>query len=210
MPYQGYNVDVNGNPTTPSGLYGVVDWAVFQQTAGLPNNVPLGMSGGYTLTGSQATSGYLYTYQAYEQPQPDGIPSVGLSSIAITLDTTLVQNIGNFLATGISGDSPIDQRFHLSLSPFTAQWKFNDVLAGNSTVGLAFWSPNPPVNSIANTVDGGTTGMALPVPSPSPQGIPEPSTLVLAVLGLIGFAVPMKCMRRWRRRSSPVSATNKS
>jgi hypothetical protein len=176
-----------------------VDWAVFQQTLAIPNNVPVGMSG-YALAGAQATSGYLYTYQAYELPQPDGIPPAPLSSIGVMLGTTQVQNIGNFVAAGISGDPVIGQGFHLAFPPMTAQWTFDGVVAGNETVGLAFWSPNPPVDSAANTIDDGTTGIALPVPAPNPQNVPEPTTLALALMGLLGFAFHLT-RRRHRRRA---------
>ena len=46
-----------------------------------------------------------------------------------------------------------------------------------------------PMWTEATTIDHGTTGLAMPVPSPSSSNIPEPSVLVLAFFGLVGFAL---------------------
>ena len=74
------------------------------------------------------------------------------------------------------------------------QWSFfNGIQAGHQSIGLAFSSPNPPLMSDGVVIDDGTVGFVVPLPSPGGPDVPEPSTLMLASVGLVAFGV------RWLR-----------
>ncbi len=172
-PYQGYESD----NVTPSGLTGYVDWAVYA-----PGSAPVGGFDGY----SPPSNEYTYVYQAYETgPAP-------LSSLAVDLDTNIVDSQSDFSTALVNGDASNFQAFFLSSLPYVAYWSFDGVVQGNSTDGLVFASPYAPVFTEANTIDDGSVALVLPVPSPAAGNIPEPSTFVLALLGFVGFA--------WARR----------
>jgi hypothetical protein len=168
-PYQGY--DAGNNPT---GLVGYIDWAVYA-----PGHAPAGFTpdvgNGYT----GATSGeYLYTYQAYETG------SANLSFVSVAM-TGPADNIGDFTATGISGQAPV---FDQLVPNDSASWYFNGVGPGASSFGLSFSSPNGPTWSAATTIDDGSIASGMPVPASGTGNIPEPSTLVLAICGFVGLA----------------------
>lgn len=172
-----------------TGLVGYIDWAVYA-----PNTVPAGFAGvgGYSVTPNE----FLYAYQAYETG-----PAL-LSSISVVIDQNPADNIGDFTATGVTGDAS----FFAFLDPPTdprdsANWVFDGVAQGGSTDGLAYFSPNTPQFTEATTIDGGGVALVLPVPSPSSGNIPEPSSLVLALCGLVGgFGCEM--FRRRARKGS--------
>jgi len=159
-----------GNPPS-GGLAGYIDWAVYA-----PGVFPAGFAGvaGYVPTPGE----YMYAYQGYETG------AASLTSVSVVLDNA-ADNIGNFTATGITGQASASS---LLLAFDSATWSFSGVLTGASTDGLVFFSPNAPMMTEATTIDHGTVGLALPVPSPSSSNIPEPSSLALAVCGVIGLA----------------------
>jgi hypothetical protein len=157
-----------GSPAS-GGLAGHIDWAVYA-----PGVFPAGYAG-YVPSPPE----YLYAYQGFETGP------AALTSVSVVLDN-FADHIGDFTATGISGQASISSL----LLPFdSSNWSFNGVPQSGSTEGLVFFSPNTPEMTEATTIDHGTVGLALPVPSPSSTNIPEPSTLVLAMCGLVGFAI---------------------
>ena len=163
-----------GSPVS-GGLAGFIDWAVYA-----PGVFPAGYAG---VAGFAPSPGeFLYVYQAYETGP------AALTSVSVVLDNA-ADNIGNITATGIAGQASISAL----LLPFdSATWSFSGVAQGTSSDGLAFFSPNAPTYTEATTIDGGAVGLALQVASPS--NVPEPSTLALALCGLLGLAI------RWLRR----------
>ncbi|MGD9722312.1 MAG: PEP-CTERM sorting domain-containing protein [Pirellulales bacterium] len=178
-PYQGY-FDPPFN-TSPSGLSGDIDWAVWA-----PGTFP-GFAG-YTPTLGE----YVYTYQLYETG------SAPLTqNIVFTINEA--DNIGAF--TGDAGFGLIDgvAPDFLDLVPFSsAEWTFfSGVLSGEHTIGLAFSSPNPPEMSGSVQIDDGTFSFAM-VPAPGGPVIPEPGTFVLASCGL-GMMSLFYLRRRSRR-----------
>ncbi len=179
-PYQGYEAD----NVTPSGLTGYVDWAVYA-----PGSAPPGGFDGYAFPGGE----YIYAYQVFETG------SAALSSLSVDLDTNIVDSQGDF-DTGaglITGDAPNFQALFLAgLPPFVAFWSFDGVPQGGSTDGLVYASPYAPIFTEGNTIDDGTVALVLPVPSPQAPNAPEPSTFVLALLGLVGLAFSARRLRR--------------
>jgi len=160
-PFQGVDPD-NGN--APTDLSGYVEWAVYA-----PGTFP-GTFSGY----SAPASDFVYAYQAFVTG------AAPLSSLSIDLLNT-AGNIGTFTGNGVSGD-PSSFPF---LIPFnSANWLFDGVAQGGSTVGLAFSSPYIPMLLSGTVIDHGSAASVIPVPSPDSLPIPEPSSLVLAAAGL--------------------------
>jgi hypothetical protein len=173
--YQGFNLD-----NTPSGLTGTIDYAVYA-----PGTFPLGFSG-------FSASDYVYVYQGHET----GVAPLSSVSIALTGPVDNL-NIGDF--TGNNGFGPVvgDASSLAYILPFdSANWAFNGVTQGNSTDGLAFSSPDGPMWSTGSTIDDGTVGFVIPVPSPV-AAAPEPGTLTLASCGIVVFVL------QWLRRRGP-------
>jgi hypothetical protein len=155
-------------PFSHGTLTGFIDWAVYD-----PAHAPAGLAG-YARTPGEL----IYAYQAYDTG------ASALSSVSVDLQN-FADNIGTFTATGIGGQAALTA----NLVPLdSATWTFTGVLTGNSTVGMVFSSPMVPMNDVATTLDHGQVVVVDPIPSPSSIRIPEPSTLVLALFGLAGFA----------------------
>ena len=174
-----------------SGLAGNLDWVVYA-----PGTFPAGF-GGYTPTPGE----FVYAYQVVEHG------SISLSQVAVKL-LNPADNIGSFSgnlvignpSTNVNGDSNIDS-FISPLTPTgSANWLFNGILPGSTSVGLAFSSPNLPMFTRGTTIDHGTVAAVIPVPSPDSHPIPEPGTLTLAVCGLAAFG--LHWLRNRGRRSS--------
>ena len=169
----------------PSGLTGTIDYAVYA-----PGTFPAGFAG-YTPTPGE----FVYAYQAFETgPAP-------LSAVSINLLNPADQ-IGTFSGGGVSGDAPLAD----FLAPFdSANWLFTGVLVpqGGSTSGLVFSSPGAPIWSTASTIDDGTVGLVLAVPTPGASNgmpnTPEPGTFALALLAAAAFALHR---RRHSRRQT--------
>lgn len=178
-PYQGYN-DYPTN-TSPSGLTGSIDWAVYA-----PGTFPAGYLG-YTPTPGE----FVYAYQAYETG------SAPLSGFSVTLATS-ADNIGSFAGLGVTGTAPSASYFFPNaLTPTSANWDFSPTIAAAmSSSGLVFSSPFAPMFSDGSVIDDGTVGDVIPLPSPNPNYVPEPGTITLAICGLIAFG-----LQYLRRRS---------
>ena len=122
---------------------------------------------------------YLYTYQATITG------TAPLSSLAVELILgSWVDNIGQFTATGISGDPSI---FSFLVTNASANWAFDGVggtsNAVTTTLGLAFSSPDVPTSSSGTTIDDGTFGPLALLPAPVLH-VPEPASLALATTGV--------------------------
>jgi hypothetical protein len=171
-PFQGYDLSHN-----PSGLTGTIDYAVWA-----PGTFP-GTFAGFS------ASDYVYAYQAHETgPAPLSSVSIALTGPADTL------NIGDFTGDngfGLVSGSPSNLAYILPLD--SANWAMF-VPQGGSSDGLAFSSPNGPIMSTGSTIDDGTVGFVMPVPSPNPNRVPEPGTLTLASCGVAVFVL------QWLRR----------
>ena len=181
--YQGYH-DFPGT-SDPSDLKGHVDYAVYSAL-----NYPVGFLG-YVPTPGQ----YVYTYQVLQAE--DGYAP--LSQLILTIENA-ANNPGTFTGDGGFGtvaptdlaDIPDDIQL---VALDSIQWSFySGVQAGHNTIGLAFSSPNPPMMSDAVAIDDGTAGFVVPLPSPGGPDVPEPSTLLLASVGLVVVGL------RWLRR----------
>jgi hypothetical protein len=164
-------------PFSNGTLVGYVDWAVYD-----PAHAPAGLVG---LAGYLPTPGeMLYTYQVFETG------AAALSTLSVDL-VNPADNIGTFTATGVTGQVASSANL---IAFDSATWRFAGIGAGVSSVGLAFSSPNVPMNDTGTTLDHGQVSAALPLPSPSPVPIPEPGTLVLAGCGLATLSL------HWLRR----------
>jgi hypothetical protein len=187
-PYQGYN-DPPAN-TDPSGLTGYIDWAVYG-----PGQFPAGFTGlgGWTPDPTH----FVYTYQGYETG------AAALTSLFVTLENPAV-NIGEFTGDGGFGDvgtGSIAADFAQILPLNQAEWYwFAGIQPGERSFGLAFTSPYTPMLSDGTVIDDGTNAFVVPLPTPSPNLIPEPSTFVLASFGVLAAGLG------WlRRRNSMVA-----
>jgi len=152
-----------GSTTFDNGgtLKGYVDWSVFN-----PGTFPYA---GYTPTAGELA----YAYQIFVTG------SAPVSSFELVL-TDPADNIGNFNLGG--GTAPNSQ----VLNPATsAKWTFPGIPSGSMSYGLAFSSPRIPQSLFATVVDTGQSTWVIPLPSPGPNGIPEPATLGLAAVGCV-------------------------
>ncbi len=180
-PYQGY-FDPPFN-TSPSGLTGWIDWAVYA-----PGAFPAGFSG-YAPTPGE----YVYTYQV------DNEGAALLSQLMVETINT-VNNAGSFTGNNgfglVAGDAP---DLSTPLPFFSVTWDFFSGVVGNSE-GLAFSSPHAPVLASGTVLDDGTFAFVVPLPSSDGPPVPEPSTMVLACFGLV--AVAYHWLRRRGRREA--------
>jgi hypothetical protein len=140
-------------------LKGFVDWAVYNP-------------GAFPYAGYTATSGELsYAYQIFVTG------AAPVSSFELVL-TDPADNIGNFALAG--GMAPSSQTL---TSMTSAKWTFGGIPSGGNSNGLSFSSPRLPQSLFATVVDTGQSTWVIPLPSPGPNGIPEPATLSLAAMG---------------------------
>jgi hypothetical protein len=142
-------------------LKGYVDWAVYN-----PGGFPYG---GYTPTAGELS----YAYQIFVTG------SAPVSSFELVL-TDPADNIGNFSLAG--GMAPTSQNL---TSMTSAKWTFSGIPNGGNSNGLSFSSPRLPQSLFATVVDTGQSTWVIPLPSPGPNGIPEPATLGLAAMGCL-------------------------
>ena len=152
------------------GLVGYVDWAVYA-----PGSFPGGFAG-YTPTPGELA----YAYQVFVT----GTLELSSAGIAIEVPNP-ADNIGTFSGGGVSGDAPISISF--SGAPDSADWEFTGILPPGSSQGLAFSSPNIPMDYFGSVIDGGTFAFIVPLPSPSPIKLPEPGSIALLGLSAIGL-----------------------
>lgn len=146
----------NGND-----LNGDVDFAVFTQDDFLAN-----FSGDGYVPSVLPNGALVYTYQVFNTGS-DALSAeiVGIANPANT--------IGSF---DIGGIAPATAGFVGS----NARWTFNPSLAGGeNSWGLAFSSPNLPMDGAGLAIDGGGSVVQVGLPTPSSTAIPEPASLLL-------------------------------
>lgn len=148
--------------TTPfdngTGLSGTVEWSVFG-----PGSFPFA---GYTPTAGELA----YSFQIY---------STGISAIhSLTLNDPngAADNIGSF--ADLAGTAPTSAALGTQ-----AQWNFAGLNAGDNSIGLAFSSIRTPASLFGVVVNGGTFAVAIPLPVPGANDIPEPASLALVGAG---------------------------
>jgi hypothetical protein len=164
-------------------LFGYVDWAVYA-----PGSWPASFDFG---TFTPDTGNLLYTYQVFSE---------GTDPVTLTLVTLNGEayDDGWFTGTGVSSSVDGEAPTGHAIIPFTSVfWNF-DGLVLESSKGLFFTSPNVPEEGAALFQDGGSSAVGFPVPSPSPFNIPEPTSLMLALSGLVGFAAVLRRKRAGR------------
>ncbi|MBN2293949.1 MAG: PEP-CTERM sorting domain-containing protein [Pirellulales bacterium] len=145
--------------STIPGLHGTVEYVVFA-----PGDFPTDCVG-YTPTPGE----FVYTYQI--TPDAD---SYVVSGFEVEIQNS-ADNPGSFTGDYVSGTG-------LNTPASLANWSFAGVPSGTSSVGLAFSSPYAPINLYGSCIDSGVTADIDDIPSPG-ENVPEPSTLVLLVLG---------------------------
>lgn len=175
-PFQAYDLF-----NQPTGLTGYVDWAVYG-----PGDFPAGFLG-YVPTPGELT----YTYQIFSTG------SAPVTSLSVNLINP-ANNIGTFSGAGVAGAPTIIDL----LVPFdSANWFFTGFGPGSS-VGLVFSSPRIPIPLNGSVIDDGSVAAVIPIPSPGPFTIPEPSTVTMALVGVVGLAlawIRKNGLRVWRR-----------
>ncbi|MFV2074190.1 MAG: PEP-CTERM sorting domain-containing protein [Thermoanaerobaculales bacterium] len=166
-------------PLEGDGLEGTVDWAVFTDTdftTAFPGS-------GYTPPAGEM----VYTFQI----EVAGIADV--SHLSVGIDSEPTGTSGVFSGAGVTGTAPIAD----SLSLTSADYSFvgNTIPVGGASAGLVFSSIRIPKDFFGSLIDGGSSALVIPLPSPSSVSIPEPATLVLA-----GMAVLLLGLMRRRDR----------
>ncbi|HLA83324.1 MAG TPA: PEP-CTERM sorting domain-containing protein [Thermoguttaceae bacterium] len=167
-------------------LNGQVEWAVFEA-----EDFPFDTGeGGWTPAAGQL----VYVYQVFST----GTAVVSGYSVPVLNEAS---NDGSFEDDlgGIDGIAPVSHS--LSVGNM-AQWNFDDpnkIGQGEHSIGLTYCSPNTPTNIWSAVVDSGMMSIAIPVPTPSSEAIPEPGTLALLAVGL-GSMLFTGTVRRRRTR----------
>jgi hypothetical protein len=174
--YDGWS---GSTPFAEGTLSGRIDWAVFGPgafNAAFPGS-------GYVAPDGEMT----YTYQVVVDPPPSDV----ISSFQLMLDPdNPADNIGTFSGSGVTGDVPIYSVFlPAEIGAETAVWGFEGIPMGGSSQGLVFSSPNKPMSHLGVVQDSGTTALTIPVPRPSSEPIPEPSSLALVFGAIVSLGV---------------------
>lgn len=170
------------------GLTGYVEWAVYGPGA-LPGDFV-----GYTPAAGELT----YAYQIFVTGSlPDSAP---VAAFKVAIDQPNPAHLaGAFQGGGVWGDDPLSSSF-IDVPPSAASWDFAGILPGGSSRGLAFSSPNVPMENAGFVSDHGTSDSFFPLPSPSAEVlVPEASSLVLWFgLGAVGAVFVRRSRRAGR------------
>ena len=160
-----------------AGLNGQVEWAVFA-----PGAFPFDTGGAWT----PAVGEMSYVYQLYST----GTDEISKYQVPLFNPSG---NEGAFEATGITGILPDSVTLGV---PGSVEWFFIPKLGQNeNSSALAFSSPTIPIDTYSIVVNGGSYTLAIPIPTPGTEPIPEPGTLVL-LLGGFAFAALTRMTRR--------------
>ncbi len=172
--WTGSDVFNNGLPF-PNNLIGNIDFSVFE-VADFDTAFP---GSGYV---PGAGDGLVYAYQLENQGNFFvSAQIVGISNIANAID--------NFPSGAVA---PVEVAPGVSIfdTGGNAVWLFSaqNIQTGENSTILVYSSPNVPElgTGLGITVDGGTVGITT-VPTPSSTAIPEPGTVALLGIGMIGL-----------------------
>jgi hypothetical protein len=217
VPLESGTVSFSGPPALDGSghhLDGTVSFWVYS-----PNTFPYPNSDGYTPTPNE----YVYVYQIHENSAPttnlyydqNGIAHIynftgvsPVSALGVNLSTPAADTLGQFTDPAIGGPglSPADLSQSLLDNTSSAYWFFTNLIqSGDTSYGLAFSSPYSPILGSFGLNDDGTSAgtnaapINLPlVPVPGNVNTPEPTTIVMLLLGAL--CVMPASIRRWRSR----------
>ncbi len=140
------------------GLSGTVDWTVFG-----PGAFPYA---GYAPTAGELT----YAFQIYSSG------TASIHSLTLNDPNGAADNIGSF--ADLAGQAPTSVALGTQ-----AEWNFTGVNPGTNSIGLAFSSIKTPDSLFGVVVNGGSFAVAIPLPVPGSNDIPEPASLALLAAG---------------------------
>ena len=141
-----------------AGLSGTIDWAVFGP-------------GAFPFTGYSPTAGELaYSFQIFSTGTDE------VHSLVLNDPNSAADNIGSF--ADLAGEAPSSVALGAQ-----AVWNFAGLDAGENSIGLAFSSIKTPIDLFGILVNGGNFTVAVPLPVPGPNDIPEPASLALLGAG---------------------------
>ena len=192
---------VNGNNIFLSATIGAeVDWSVFSPGAGFQSFLG---DNGLSLTESFSQSNYVYVYQLTNvNSLVFGFLDNGLNQITVGTDLgdQVVGAAPGSLSSAVGDVMPVTE-IYVGTPPnqlTSVRWSFDNITAvpsGSQSGLLYFASPSPPefdnvtIGSLAGSSADSLATQASSVPSgpgvPSPgDPIPEPSTLLISLIGL--------------------------
>ncbi len=139
-------------------LTGYVDWTVYG-----PGDFPYA---GY----SPSPGELVYAFQVFSTG------SDAVHSFTLNDPNSAMNSVGTF--ADLAGEAPISTALGTQ-----AEWNFAGLDAGENSIGLAFSSPKTPDSLFGIVVNGGSFAVAIPLPVPSSNDIPEPASLALLGAG---------------------------
>jgi hypothetical protein len=129
--------------------------------------------------------------------QIDNTDTSDTSTLTAAFDSdSPADTIGSFPLGDLNGNlgvSPGTSPGDVALTPGSAYWFFpGGITMGESSIGLAYASPNTPEQEYGSLINSGLGAYAVPLPGPSTSAfvvVPEPSTVILlaAAATLLGL-----------------------